>query len=126
MKKIKYTWQEFDKDSKNIAKKFMPYKSMIRDVYGVPRGGLVLAVKLAHLLNKPVLMEKRKIGRFTLVCDEISDTGKKLRQTLTDKKYKVFGITTIFKREDNKFDKIDYFVKVKKINNWIDFPWENE
>ena len=47
---VKYfTWKEFDQDVEYIADKckFLKFSG----IYGIPRGGLCLAVALSHRLN---------------------------------------------------------------------------
>mgnify|MGYP001558460868 FL=1 len=48
-------------------------------LYGIPRGGQIVAVWLSHQLNIPIV-EKDGINKDTLIIDDISDSG----QTLTD------------------------------------------
>ena len=44
-----FTWQEFDKSVEYIANQCECLK--LSGIYGVPRGGLCLAVALSHRLN---------------------------------------------------------------------------
>jgi hypoxanthine phosphoribosyltransferase len=75
MKKRKYTWKEFDKDIKVLAKKLKKYK--FHAVYGIPRGGLILAVRLSHLLNIPITLDPYNAD---LVVDEICDNGRTIKR----------------------------------------------
>ena len=47
-----------------------------KNIYGVPRGGLIPAVILSHKLNIPLV--KGDIGPDTLVIDDICDSGETL------------------------------------------------
>ena len=73
---MKYTWQEFDKDCLKIVEWIKSENLTFKNVYGPPRGGLPLAVKLSHLLNIPLSLDT--IKQNTLVVDDISDTGNTL------------------------------------------------
>lgn len=94
-------------------------------VYGLPRGGLVLAAWLAHKLYVPMLSQP---DRNCIIIDDICDSGDGLRKCLED-----YGlndgihscyITTMFVNEDsNFFNNIDFSYKIKG-DHWIAFPWE--
>ena len=81
---IKYTWRQFDKDAKIISKEIieeMVFNSThFKNIYGIPRGGLPLAVKLSYLLNLPMILDPNNITKSTIICDDISDTGKTLHK----------------------------------------------
>ena len=53
-----FTWREFDKSVENIANKckFLEFSG----IYGVPRGGLCLAVALSHKLKLNLVLEPIK------------------------------------------------------------------
>ena len=53
-----YTWGEFDKSVEYIANKckFLKFSG----IYGVPRGGLCLAVALSHKLKINLIKEPKK------------------------------------------------------------------
>ena len=109
-----FTWSEFDKSVDHIANKckFLEFSG----IYGVPRGGLCLAVALSHKLKINLVSEPIK---NSLIVDDIYETGHTL----------------------NTFKNIEgamFFVLISKINptwwntvfkskknEWIVFPWEN-
>lgn len=92
-------------------------------VYGVPRGGLVLAAWLSHKLYLPLLFEPNE---KCIVIDDICDSGDGLINTLCyygiKPKNSCF-ITSMFKGEHATVDYLDYCHDTKK-DNWIAFPWE--
>ena len=117
-KKIKmisfFTWSEFDKSVEQIAKKcrFKHFSG----IYGVPRGGLCLAVALSHklkieLISKPI--------KNSLIVDDVYETG------LTLTTFKDIEGATFFVL----FSKIKptwwNTVFMSKKSQWIVFPWEN-
>ena len=119
-KKIIYTWKQFDNDTGKISKFVSQYQGMVKNIYGIPRGGLPLAVKLSHLLELPLVLNPKQIGKNTLVVDDISDTGETLFKLLKDKM--PFGVVTLFLKRTSKFKPIFHCRKVDK--EWVVFPWE--
>ena len=109
-----FSWREFDKSVEHIAKKcrFIEFSG----IYGVPRGGLCLAVALSHKLELNLISKPTK---NSLIVDDVYETGITL----------------------NSFKDIEgatYFVLFSKIkptwwntvhtsgkSEWIVFPWEN-
>ena len=67
---INFTWKEFDKSVEYIAYKckFLNFAG----IYGIPRGGLCLAVALSHKLNVKLISEPIKIS---LIADDVYETG---------------------------------------------------
>ena len=91
-------------------------------VYGLPRGGLPIAVSLSHKLDLPLLMNyyDRKIvtDKKILVVDDIADTGN----TLKDFESPHNVICTLHYHEDS-IVLPNYYVKLKG-DKWIVYPWE--
>ena len=54
-----FTWSDFDKSVVHIANKCKSLE--FSGIYGVPRGGLCLAVALSHKLKIDLISEPRKI-----------------------------------------------------------------
>ena len=109
-----FTWSEFDKSVDHIANKckFLEFSG----IYGVPRGGLCLAVALSHKLKINLISEPIK---NSLIVDDIYETGHTLN-TFKNIEGAMFFVliskinptwwNTVFKSEKNE---------------WIVFPWEN-
>ena len=58
MSKKKYiTWDEVDRFIDRLIKYISDSKKKYTGIYGVPRGGLVLAVILSYRMNIPLLKE---------------------------------------------------------------------
>ena len=109
-----FTWSDFDKSVEHIANKCKSLE--FSGIYGIPRGGLCLAVALSHKLKINLISEPRK---NSLIVDDVYETG------LTLNKYKEIEGAMFFVL----FSKIKptwwntLFVSTK--NEWIVFPWEN-
>ena len=110
-----YTWNEFDKSVDYIANKCKFWK--ISGIYGVPRGGLCLAVALSHKLNIKLI---EKPLNYSLIVDDVYETG-----------------TTLSNYKD--IEGANFFVLISKMKpcwwntvntslkkEWIVFPWENK
>ena len=109
-----FTWGEFDKSVEQIA-----YKCRLKEfsgIYGVPRGGLCLAVALSHKLKIELISEPQK---NSLIVDDVYETGLTLT-TFKDIEGAMFFVL---------FSKIKptwwNTVFVSKKNQGIVFPWEN-
>ena len=108
------TWSEFDKGVDYIANKCKLLE--FSGVYGVPRGGLCLAVALSHklkisLISKPI--------KNSLIVDDIYETGITL-STFKDIEGAMFYVL---------YSKINptwwNSVNISEKEEWIVFPWEN-
>ena len=118
MSKDYYSWSEFDADVKKISK--WARGKRFKNIYGLPRGGLPLAVSLSHGLGLPLIWDKEKISGKTLIVDDIADTGKTLKRLLGKKKVTV---VTIYLDKQSVFMP-DLYCRLK--DGWIVFPWETE
>ena len=115
MKKIYYSWSKFEKDIEELSKQIKERNLKFDGIYGVPRGGLTMAVCLSHNLNLPLLMYPTK---NTLVVDDISDEGN----TLLNMKNKF--IATLFTTDWTKTKPNCWVRKKENKDSWIIFPWE--
>jgi len=109
-----FTWSEFDKSVELIANKcrFKEFSG----IYGIPRGGLCLAVALSHKLNIELISEPIK---NSLIVDDVYETGLTL-MNFKDIEGAMFFVL---------FSKIKptwwNTVFISKKSQWIVFPWEN-
>lgn len=96
----------------------------IKCVYGIPRGGLGIALHLSHSLKVP-LENNIPTTTFALIVDDVSDKGKTLKQVVS--KYSRISkgphyTATLFYKKHSSF-RPDFFAK-ETGRNWIVFPWE--
>ena len=109
-----FTWTEFDESVEYIANKckFLEFSG----IYGIPRGGLCLAVALSHKLKINLISEPIK---NSLIVDDIYETG------ITLKAFKHIEGAMFFVL----FSKVSptwwNSVQISEKNEWIVFPWEN-
>ena len=109
-----FTWREFDNSVEYIANKCKILK--FSGIYGVPRGGLCLAVALSHKLKINLITEPTK---NSLIVDDIYETGITLN-TFKDIEGAKFFV--LFSKEKPKWWNT---VFISQKNEWIVFPWEN-
>ena len=76
------TWEMFGRAIKVLAQKIRndPNFERFKRIYGIPRGGVVVAIALAHQLDLKVELEPRRSDECgvsdLLIVDDIVDTGK--------------------------------------------------
>ena len=109
-----FTWSEFDRSVEYIANKCK--LSDFSGIYGVPRGGLCLAVALSHklkinLISKPI--------KNSLIVDDIYETGMTLNN-FKDIEGAMFFV--LFSKTRPTWWNT---VNMSKKSEWIVFPWEN-
>lgn len=111
-----FTWADFDSAVDYLATMLKVYKSL-QDIYGIPRGGLPLAVALSHRLDLPLTTVPTP---ETLVVDDISDSGA----TLSRVPKPVWGVATIHYVTTSHV-KPDFYYKVRQAD-WVIYPWERK
>lgn len=120
------TWNEYDLYIDMIMDwvKLNPSVN-IGAVYGLPRGGLPIAVSLSHKLGVPLLMtyDDRKVvtDKQILVVDDIADTGK----TLSTYKDGEKNIICTLHYHKQSIVKPNFYCDDKN-DDWIVYPWERE
>ena len=108
------TWSDFDESVEHIANKckFLDFSG----IYGVPRGGLCLAVALSHKLKINLISEPMK---NSLIVDDVYETGITLK-SFKDIEGAMFFV--LFSKIKPTWWNTVYISEKKE---WIVFPWEN-
>ena len=109
-----FTWSDFDKSVEHIAKKCSLKE--FSGIYGVPRGGLCLAVALSHKLKIDLISEPTK---NSLIVDDVYETGITLT---TFKNIEGAMLFVLFSKVKPTWWNTVY---ITKKSQWIVFPWEN-
>ena len=65
------SWAQFDQAVQQLASRFAG--SAVNGVYGVPRGGLCLAVAIRHASDRPLLSAP---DTSSLIVDDFYETGR--------------------------------------------------
>ena len=121
IEKIYMSWEDFGLALDELVEEIDDNSFVDYDgVFGMPRGGLPVAVALSHKLNLPLVYNAEDITNNTLVADDINDTGNTLNEIS-----KCNDIATIYQAPWSSFTS-NFFVrhKVSK-DTWIIFPWED-
>ena len=109
-----FSWSEFDNDVEHIVNKCKLLE--FSGIYGVPRGGLCLAVALSHKLKINLLSEPKK---NSLIVDDIFETGITLKTFKNIEGAKFFVLFS--KNKPTWWNSVHLSEK----SEWIVFPWEN-
>ena len=109
-----FTWSEFDKSVDYIANQCKKMK--LSGIYGVPRGGLCLAVALSHKLNLKLIEKPLK---NSLIVDDVYETGITLSNFKNIEGVNFFVLVS--KKKPIWWNSVDLSFK----EEWIVFPWEN-
>lgn len=107
---VNVTWYDVDKFVKELS---IPKGTT--GVYGIPRGGNVLATMISYYWNLPLLQAPT---RNCIVVDDIADTG----QTLVHYQTKGYYIITMYYHKDSVV--VPDYWKHEKFDDWVIFPWE--
>ncbi len=110
-----YTWNEFDESVEYIANSCNISK--LTGIYGVPRGGLCLAVALSHKLNLEII-EKPK--QNSLIVDDVYETGHTLNNFKNIKGAQYYVLFS--KKRPTWWNSVN----ITEDNEWIVFPWEDK
>ena len=109
------SWQQFDQAVSSLAQQFKG--RAFSGVFGVPRGGLCLAVALSHALERPLLLAP---AADALIVDDVYETGRTLealREQFPDASFAVW----VSKCQPRWWTTVE----VSSANDWLIFPWES-
>ena len=109
-----FSWREFDQSVDYIANQCKEMK--LTGIYGVPRGGLCLAVALSHKLNLKLIEKPLK---NSLIVDDVYETGITLSNFKNIEGVNFFVLVS--KKKPIWWKSVDLSLK----EEWIVFPWEN-
>ncbi|MBI2446664.1 MAG: phosphoribosyltransferase [Parcubacteria group bacterium] len=125
---VVYEHDDFYKDIELLVKKLTEYWQQPNQlsllspikfdgIYGIPAGGLVLAVYLHYRLKLPLLLAPTK---NSLVIDDIVDTGFTMSHYISKGNFTL----ALFCKEGGRL-KPNIWLR-KKYDKWVRFPWEGE
>jgi hypoxanthine phosphoribosyltransferase len=119
---VNFSWKEFDFAMDQIAWQLTAGDLLDKFgfIYGIPRGGLVIAVALSHRLSKPLIDSADLRATNTervLVVDDISDTGNTLHHLAP-----ILSATIHY--NPKALFRPTAWVLTKEPDEWIVYPWE--
>ena len=107
-----------------IHKKIVSSNKKYTSIYGIPRGGLVLAVLLSHKLNIPIISNTYDICESTLIVDDILDSGNTIVDFKEDHDHDDSNDLAVLVVNEKSCISPDYCAMENKQEVWIKFPWE--
>lgn len=118
-----YTWSQYQKDITSLAKGIQQVqKQKFQSIYGIPRGGLIVAVSLAHISGIPMILSRADITPNTLIVDNIADTGSTIDNLCRQLGYRPTVVTLYCHPQSTSIP--DKYIRTK--SRWVVFPWEVE
>jgi len=117
---IKYGAAEFEEDVYILAKKIKESKIKVKGIYGIPMGGVPVAVALSGELNLPLVDDPYK-KKDILVVDDLIDSGKTLSRYTG-----IFHTAVLHKKAGCSDLKSSKKIFISKLipNEWIEYFWE--
>ena len=117
----KYTWNDFDSDYEKLVKEIKPFLPSIRNIYAIPKSGLILGVVLSHRLGVPLILQDdiREITNETLIVDDMVESGDTLRDFIATHSY--FKTAVLIWQAGSM--QPNFYARKKVDNNVILFPW---
>ena len=127
MNKSYIDWSKIDSLVFQLLYRIRTSDLEFKNIYGLPRGGLIPAVMLSHRLNIP--LAKGDISPDTLIVDDICDSGETLdkfvkkHQTLYSFPFNLKTAVIHYKPHTSCFEPTFYSKKWEK-DIWLVYPWE--
>lgn len=119
------TWKDVNEFVDTVYSHIKYSGSTVSGVYGIPRGGLVLAVMLSHKLNVPLLAAP---ADNCIIVDDICDSGETISHYISNSSNSVssknYHIITLCVRKNSRY--ISDITSWRPIDAevWVQFPWE--
>jgi uncharacterized protein len=127
MQKKIITYMEYGLLLDQLIEKLKPIK--FDYVFGIPRGGLPIAVHVSHYTNTTILDHELVPWDFyqdknVLIVDDIIDTGKTIKtlKQMFELHMNIVAVASLFKRPDVVGASTDIWIE--ETPEWIIFPWE--
>jgi len=119
---LKLTWNDYQTHVSEVSRQINLSGKKYNYITGIPRGGLIPAIMISHILNIPFI-ENSKLWtidyRQSLLIDDISDSGKTLKKysEVIDKASIVCRISLL--------ERPKYYSLIVPENQWVMFPYES-
>ncbi len=120
------SWEKFEQGVEYLLSRI---KETPDYIIAIPRGGLVLGVRLSHELDKPLaICGTDSVNKFNpeelgLLVDDLSDTGKVFLRTLDILHNRNLKTVALYKKPWTLYIP-DYYAF--ETSAWIVFPWERK
>ena len=113
------TWDMFERAVTHLYERISDVMNTRRfdGIYAIPRGGLVLGVKLSYKTGLPLIIDPLRITRDTLVVDDCTKSGKTLSRFADNIKVVMFNNPASTCKPD---------IYYKEVPEQINFCWESK
>jgi GTP cyclohydrolase IA len=121
---IYYSPEQFRNDCDSLARKIKDARLACKVIYGIPQGGIALAMELGRLLGKRVIDTKELPGwdkECVLVVDDVVDSGA----TINRFKDYVTAVIHLKVCDQKHFDFLPTFYCHQTTDDWIVYWWES-
>lgn len=118
MGKIKLTYKQILHDAETLVQQIQDNGNALKiydNVYGVPRGGVPVALLVAQGLHLPLIDNVEDVNFHTLVVDDLIDSGK------TRKKFSDSDFAVLYRKPHSPVTAYS----VKEYDGWVEFPYED-
>lgn len=126
-KKEFITWNEFGNMLVMLTMTIWLANLNLKYIFGVPRGGLIMAVHLSHHLKLEFVHTLDEISIDTpeglLIVDDLTHTGITLEKLIPKMYRSKVKVATLFHKPTSTFVP-DFFVE--ETTDWIVFPYERK
>ena len=129
MKKEWLSWDQFESYVQILVKqiRLLVAEGKVTDLYGIPRGGMIVAVRLSYILDIPLVESAAQVSETTLIVDDVLGSGKTIRRVLHKVSSRQFAV--LLYSEDTKLpSELNVFVRGCKMPGdvFIKLPWAPE
>ena len=94
----------------------------VTGIYGIPRGGIILAAALSHRLNVPLLLQPQA---GCVVVDDVLESGKTMQAVLDGiGDWRTHGTSFWVWVSKNRLLRM-YYGSFVDPDTWVVFPWED-
>jgi GTP cyclohydrolase I len=108
---MKLTWQDIEIEARNLAKRWAGRS--FSGVYGVPQGGVPVALIVSDLLDLPILDEP---DIHALIVDDLVDSGRTLSRYNQ-------ACDALYRKPHSPNH---LAVGATEVDEWLIFPWEKD
>ena len=118
-----YSWEDIEMAVSDLCYKLKD--ESFEAIYGIPRGGLIIAVMMSHKLDIPLITSLDGMyGKKFLIVDDIADTGRTLEKSKKLEVCQYAKYATIDYHKQSIVEP-DYWIN-EKGDKWIVYPWERD
>lgn len=121
--RINLGWTDIQLECEAIAKLVKESGIVVKQVFGLPRGGLIPAVILSHLLNVPLVVTKEQCRTDVLIVDDICDTGETFKNLVEHFKGMRYSTAVVVQLPGADFHPT-FVGRAVSAHDWVEFPWE--